>query len=1173
MTQESDTTERVGTRVRLALATSVAAIALIGGFLAHLRTGAEESAHRELAATLDRVERRLLSLADAHRTQLERWASDEWIVTEVESLTASARERHALLANPAQARLRKLFSPIVGQYGDPDKPYFGYLIVAPDGVQLASRGTRPVGQKEFYDLDDSIRRAFKGETAVGRPFPSPLPLPTSQGRILSRVTTSMVAAPVRSQDGSIVAVLALRVDPSQRYLPVFEEHDLGRTGRLAALGPDGTAVSRTRIPVNTEPHAAFSAISADGEPDSAVLSYRTAMGGRFQTAIRWNPTLGQALVAEQSETEIFASYERTRDLVLLVGALCGLVAIVFLLGRQAHGDWWKRLTVRRQPVAWAVLAISVIASVWAWQKTRTDFDAREHLRLQRAAERIERAVQERVRAYTDLVRTGRAFWRTAGEVDFDDWQSFVSGLEPRRRFPGASAFALLPTDSKPVLWPPPAANVAITSRYLEKLRRETIEAPPGGSHENFLLQVRDGGLVRLSGALESQGMAESALLAVPVFSGVGTPATLDERRDLLRGWVAAVIDIRQMLEEMMAADERDLKIAVVDISTKEAPLQIYGESDKSESAIKIGKIVEFAGRRWELCFQAEPETTGFAALAEPEQTLLFGLVCSFLIFGLTATLGSTKHRAQALAGAMTTRLRQSEERTRAIVEHAGEGIFITDSLGQIESINTAARELFHYTAQNAVGVSISDLLDERSRDKLTAFLSNPLSIGSRRKLAVSAAEGVRKDGSRFPLEMTMGKVQVGEGARYAAIVRDMTERVRADEERQNLESTMRRAQKLESLGVLAGGIAHDFNNLLVGILGNAGLALMECQADSPATARIQQIETSALRAAELTKQMLAYSGGGNLVVEPVALSELVDEMIDLLEASIPRTVTLERNLPSELPAMLADASQVRQVVMNLITNAAEAFDGAAGRVELTAGVMEADREYLAQSYLQDDLPEGEYVYIEVADDGKGMDSATLSKIFDPFFTTKFTGRGLGLAAALGIVRAHRGAIRVQSKPGEGTTFRVLFPAARGAVKRSSNESPVPAKSSGPGVVLVVDDEEAVREVAGISLEKAGYRVLTAGDGIEALEVYRRHKDEISVVCLDLMMPRMDGVDTFKHLRSEHGRVRVVLASGCSRQEITERFQDQPLTGYLQKPFRPKDLVQAINQAMDWETAA
>lgn len=235
--------------------------------------------------------------------------------------------------------------------------------------------------------------------------------------------------------------------------------------------------------------------------------------------------------------------------------------------------------------------------------------------------------------------------------------------------------------------------------------------------------------------------------------------------------------------------------------------------------------------------------------------------------------------------------------------------------------------------------------------------------------------------------------------------------------------------------------------------------------------------------------------------------------------------------------------------------------------------MEADREYLAQSYLQDDLPEGEYVYIEVADDGKGMDSATLSKIFDPFFTTKFTGRGLGLAAALGIVRAHRGAIRVQSKPGEGTTFRVLFPAARGAVKRSSNESPVPAKSSGPGVVLVVDDEEAVREVAGISLEKAGYRVLTAGDGIEALEVYRRHKDEISVVCLDLMMPRMDGVDTFKHLRSEHGRVRVVLASGCSRQEITERFQDQPLTGYLQKPFRPKDLVQAINQAMDWETAA
>ena len=1173
LTQESELDQRIGTRVQLVAACAVAAVVLIGGFLSHLRDGAEESAQRAMEATLDRVEQRLLTLAGARRTQVERWASDQQIVAEAELLTATDRQRHALLASPAQARLRELFSPIVGPYGHPDKPYFGYLIVAPDGVQLASRGTRPVGQKEFYDLDDTIRRAFDGETAVGRPFPSPLPLPTSQGRILTRVTTSMVATPIRSKDGSIAAVLALRIDPSRRYLPVFEEHNLGRTGQVAALAPDGTVVSRTRLPVNTESHAASSAISTSDRRNSAVVSYRTPMGGGFQAAVRWNPTLRQALVAEQSEREIFAAYARTRDVILLVGAFCALVALMVLLGRQAHSDWRRHLTIRRQPVAWAVLAISVIASVWAWQNTRTDFEARERLRLQRAADRIERAVQERVRAYIDLVRTGRAFWRTAARVDFDDWQTFVSALEPRRRFPGATAFALLPTYSEPVLWPPPAANVAVTSRYLERLLREAVAAGRRGGRENFLLQARDGGLVRLSEALSSEGMAESALLVVPVFSVIGTPATLAERREHLRGWVAAVIDVREMLEEVMAADERDLKIAVIDISQGQSPLQIYGESANSDERTKIGKVVEFAGRRWEFRFQAEPETIGFAALAGPEQTLLFGLVCGFLIFGLTAALGSTKHRAQALAGAMTTRLRESEERTRAIVEHAGEGIFITDSRGRIESINTAARELFQFSARDAVGVSISGLLDDRSRDKLSAFLANPLSVSSRRKLSVSAAEGIRSDGSRFPLEMTMGKVQVGEDARYAAIVRDMTERVRADQEREDLEHTMRRAQKLESLGVLAGGIAHDFNNLLVGILGNAGLALMECKTDSGAISRIQQIETSALRAAGLTKQMLAYSGGGNLVVEPIGLPELVDEMADLLEASIPRTVTLERNLPSELPAMLADASQVRQVVMNLISNAAEAFDGAAGRVELTAGVMDADRAYLAESYLHDDLPEGEYVYIEVADDGKGMDAETLSKIFDPFFTTKFTGRGLGLAAALGIIRGHRGAIRVQSKPGEGTTFRVLFPATRRAVKRNSNEVPVEPKAAGPGVVLVVDDEEAVRDVASISLENAGYRVLTANDGVEALEVYRIHKDEISVVCLDLMMPRMDGVDTFKRLRSEHNRVRVVLSSGYSQQQITERFRDQTLTGYLQKPFRPQDLVQAINQAMDWETAA
>ena len=403
------------------------------------------------------------------------------------------------------------------------------------------------------------------------------------------------------------------------------------------------------------------------------------------------------------------------------------------------------------------------------------------------------------------------------------------------------------------------------------------------------------------------------------------------------------------------------------------------------------------------------------------------------------------------------------------------------------------------------------------------------------------------------------------------VVTDTTLVKQAEEERRRLDQQMQQTQKLESLGVLAGGIAHDFNNLLVAILGNAGLALMELPKESPARQTVQAIETAAQRAAELTRQMLAYSGKGKFVIELLNLSKVVEEMAHLLEVSVSKRAVLKYRFAPNLPLIEGDATQIRQIIMNLITNASDAIGERSGVISISTGLMHCDRAYLQSSYLDSDLPEGDYVYVEVADTGEGMDEATRERIFDPFFTTKFTGRGLGLAAVLGIVRGHSGAIKLYSEKGRGSTFKVMLPAValNAAAAADSNQStPAPADSRSRALtVLVVDDDETVRSVTRRMLEHAGYSVLQAADGVEALEVYASNPG-IDVVLLDMTMPHMDGEETFRELRRISGDVRVVLTSGYNEQDATERFAGKGLAGFIQKPYRPAELLAKIVETAD-----
>ncbi|MCC6669618.1 MAG: PAS domain-containing protein [Planctomycetes bacterium] len=428
---------------------------------------------------------------------------------------------------------------------------------------------------------------------------------------------------------------------------------------------------------------------------------------------------------------------------------------------------------------------------------------------------------------------------------------------------------------------------------------------------------------------------------------------------------------------------------------------------------------------------------------------------------------------------------------------------------------------------------------------------------------------VRPDGTvRWLHDFTViTRDEQGRVIEYAGYVVDTTARRAAEEAKRELEVQVLHAQKLESLGVLAGGIAHDFNNLLTGILGHAELARIELPADSPAHASLEQVVATARRAAELTAQMLAYSGRSQRAVQSLDLSGRVDEIAAMLRFSISKKARLELELARGLPPIDADAAQIQQLVMNLITNASDALGERSGTILVRTGLAECSRTELAATVGRPDLPPGPYVRLEVSDEGEGMPPEILSRVFEPFFTTKFTGRGLGLAAALGIVRGHRAAIRVRTEVGRGSTFEVFFPPGEG---RALAPPPPPARPVAPArqqLILVVDDEDTVRNYARKVLERAGFRTLGAANGRAALEAYAAHGAEIAAVLLDLTMPEMDGRETLVALRRVRPDLPVILSSGYTENEVSEHAAPGPRTRFLHKPYEPRLLAEMVGQVL------
>ena len=402
---------------------------------------------------------------------------------------------------------------------------------------------------------------------------------------------------------------------------------------------------------------------------------------------------------------------------------------------------------------------------------------------------------------------------------------------------------------------------------------------------------------------------------------------------------------------------------------------------------------------------------------------------------------------------------------------------------------------------------------------------------------------------------------------HAELALQMEARLQEKEAQERLQKRLAHTQKLESLGVLAGGIAHDFNNLLMAVLGYADLALHDLPPESPAVARILAIKSGAGHLADLTNQLLAYSGRGKFVVSRFDLCRLVADMRDLVEVTTPKNVSIRTDLPAGLPSIEGDASQIRQVLLNLLTNAGEAIGSGAGVVNVRCGVEQLREGRPARHGATDELPAGTYVFVEVSDTGSGMDPATRERIFDPFFTTKVRGRGLGLAAVLGIVRGHNGGVVLYSEPGHGTTFKVLLPAASAPGAAATPPVAPPLSGESRGKVLVIEDEEIVRELVVLLLEKLGFTALTAQDGRAGVHLVAQRGSEFCLVLLDLTMPEMGGADAFREISRLRPNLPVILSSGYNGQDATSQFAGKGLAGFIQKPFDFDTLRAAVDKVL------
>jgi PAS domain S-box-containing protein len=504
-------------------------------------------------------------------------------------------------------------------------------------------------------------------------------------------------------------------------------------------------------------------------------------------------------------------------------------------------------------------------------------------------------------------------------------------------------------------------------------------------------------------------------------------------------------------------------------------------------------------------------------------------------------------------------LRSSEAQFRLIFDQSPIGAAITDLDWRFVRVNDALCHMLGYTREELLQLDVAGITHpddiEYNRARTDAVIAGDIEKFSMEKRCL------RKDGRVIWTRTLVRLLREGEHTPYLlGLIEDITEEKQGEEEQRRMERQLQEAQRLESLGVLAGGVAHDFNNILVGILGYAQLALSDLPTSSPAYDNIQHVIGNAQRAANLASQILAYAGKRTVASQTLDLNQLIHDMRSLLQTSVAPSASLNYDLEPDLPPINADATQIRQIVLNLITNAAESILKGVGRIGIATALETLDQAALSRLNFGADQQPGQYVRMSVSDTGCGMDETTRLRMFEPFFTTKFIGRGLGLAAVHGIVRSHRGMVHVTSDPGNGTTINIWFPAIVG---QPTPEPPAPTTER--GILLVIEREDATRDILCRLLPHLGFDVVSAADQQAGLQILADQTTRLSGVILDPVAPLLPNSPFLLTFRAQRPDLPIILIAGPYGEAIPQHFGGIRIAGILQKPFTLSEVRDAIKQ--------
>jgi PAS domain S-box-containing protein len=656
----------------------------------------------------------------------------------------------------------------------------------------------------------------------------------------------------------------------------------------------------------------------------------------------------------------------------------------------------------------------------------------------------------------------------------------------------------------------------------------------------------------------------------------------DEKAPYCQGLAQAVFRIDELLAQThLRSPTTSLDMLYVDDGATGPDRLLYawrGDAPAAEAAqlteaemragLHRSYPLELGGRRWLALYRPTASWIAEQHTWQAELWLGCGLVFTGLLASLVATLGL---RTAAITREVEERTAELSESRRQLSNllHSLPGIaYRCAYAGRLQAffLSEGTLPLLGYRPDQLISgeVDIENLVHPEDVANVRGVIATALE--HRTDLEFECRLRTRSGAVKWVLVRGRG-VHDGQGQLLfvEGLAIDVTARRRAEADKLAIERKLLESQKLESLGLLAGGIAHDFNNLLTGIMGHTSLARCVPAVPPEAENHLRKVEAGATRAAELCQQMLAYSGRGRFVVEAVDLNQLVRDTLPLLQGSLVRA-EVQLALAPEPAVVVGDATQLRQVAINLILNAADALPPGGGTIRVTTGRREIDAPFLARARLGDACLPGTYVALEITDNGCGMDAPTLGKIFDPFFTTKFTGRGLGLAAVLGIVRSHAGALDVQSQPGEGSTFTLLLPPSNQSTSSNPDEAePEPWRRNGR--VLVIDDEPPVREVAMQMLQSFGLAPEPAGSGTEGITKFGHEPAGYELIFLDLTMPGMDGIETLNRLRAISPTVRVLLVSGYSESDQVAKLATTGSLVFLQKPFTRIKLEQKLREIL------